>query len=96
MMGDAITSHFGLQLLQWALSETDLWTLAYRCANFMNKIHEPLERSAAVLDQILTHEEDELQFSDFILADNNYNYIQLELDLNYPHQLEMHVVNGEC
>lgn len=56
---ETFSNHLGLQLFHWAVSQSDFRYLAHRCAEFVNKFHEPLERGAAVLDNILTLEEEE-------------------------------------
>lgn len=60
IVADALSNNLGLHLLHWALSQSDIWYLAHRCADLVQKIHEPLERGAAALDNILTLEEDEV------------------------------------
>lgn len=58
-MGELLKETLGLQLLQWAFARSDVWcTASRRAVDFMNGIHEPLERSAAVLDGILTDDEE--------------------------------------
>lgn len=47
------------QLFHWAVTQSDLWYIATRCATLVNKIHEPLERGVAALDHLLTLEEEE-------------------------------------
>lgn len=63
LLKETLSNHLGLQLFHWAVSQSDLWHLAHRCAEFVNKLHEPLERGAAVLDNILTLEEEEADLS---------------------------------
>lgn len=61
-MGELLKETLGLQLLHWAFvgRRSEVWCTASRCAvDFMNGIHEPLERSAAVLDGILTDDDEE-------------------------------------
>lgn len=60
VIAESLSGHLGRQLLHWAVTQADLWYLAYRCADFVTKIHEPLERGVAVLDHLLTLEEEEL------------------------------------
>lgn len=47
-MASVLAETLGRQLLQ-----SDIWFLADKCANLVKRIHEPLERSVAVLDNIL-------------------------------------------
>ncbi|GAB0100025.1 BTB/POZ domain-containing protein 6 [Sergentomyia squamirostris] len=58
-IAETLSGHLGRQLLQWAGSQKDLWYLLYRCITIVQKIHEPLERGVAVLDNFLTLEEEE-------------------------------------
>lgn len=53
-MGSVLAETLGRQLLH-----SDIWFLADKCANLVKRIHEPLERSVAVLDNILTLEDDD-------------------------------------
>ena len=53
-MGSVLAETLGRQLLH-----SDIWFLADKCANLVKRIHEPLERSVAVLDNILTMEDDD-------------------------------------
>lgn len=53
-MGSVLAETLGRQLLH-----SDIWFLADKCANLVKRIHEPLERSVAVLDNILTIEDDD-------------------------------------
>lgn len=53
-MGSVLAETLGRQLLH-----SDIWFLADKCANLVKRIHEPLERSVAVLDNILTLEDEE-------------------------------------
>lgn len=53
-MGSVLAETLGRQLLH-----SDIWFLADKCANLVKRIHEPLERSVAVLDDILTLEDDD-------------------------------------
>lgn len=64
-MGELLKETLGLHLLHWAFARSDVWCTASRCAvDFVNGIHEPLERSAAVLDGILTGAEEEEEGAD--------------------------------
>lgn len=62
LLADTLSNHLGRQLLHWVVQQSDIWYLANRCADFVNKIHEPLERGVSVLDNILTLDEDEAEF----------------------------------
>lgn len=53
-MGSVLAETLGRQLLH-----SDIWILADKCADLVKRIHEPLERSVAVLDDILTLEDDD-------------------------------------
>lgn len=56
----AVKNHLGLQILHWAVSQSDIWHLAHRCSELVQKINEPLEKSAYVLDHLLTMDEDDI------------------------------------
>lgn len=63
----------GLQLLHWIIGQSDIWNLANKCADFVHKIHEPLERGAAVLDNILTFDgsdDDDSDINEWLYDDN--------------------------
>lgn len=59
LLKETLSNHLGVQLLQWAFSQSEVGSIANRCVQFVSKIHEPLERGAQVLDSILTVEEEE-------------------------------------
>lgn len=59
LLKETLSNHLGVQLLQWAFSQSEVGSVANRCLQFVSKIHEPLERGALVLDSILTVEEEE-------------------------------------
>jgi len=73
-MVDTLGGHLGRQLLHWAITQADIWYLAYRCAEIVTKFHEPLERGVAILDNILTLEEEET------IIDDRYSNEQLYMD----------------
>lgn len=60
LFSTALKSSLGLQLLHWAVSHSDIWHLAHRCSELAQKINEPLEKSAYVLDNFLTMDEDDI------------------------------------
>lgn len=60
LFGSALKNSLGLQLLHWAVSQSDIWHLAHRCSELAQKINEPLEKSAYVLDNFLTMAEDDI------------------------------------
>lgn len=64
----------GLHLLHWIIGQSDIWNLANKCADFVHKIHEPLERGAAVLDNILTldggDDDDDSDINQWLYDDN--------------------------
>lgn len=55
-------SHLGRHLLYWAITQSDFWYFADRCADLVNKFHDPLERGVQVLDHLLTLEEEEVAY----------------------------------
>lgn len=60
LLASALKNSLGLQLLDWAVSQSDIWHLAHRCSELAQKINEPLEKSAYVLDNLLTMDEDDI------------------------------------
>lgn len=74
IVADALSNNLGIHLLHWALSQSDIWYLAHRCADLVQKIHEPLERGAAVLDNILTLEEESIEEDEQIISINHHTY----------------------
>lgn len=60
LLASALKSSLGLQLLHWAVSQSDIWHLAHRCSELAHKINEPLEKSAYVLNNLLTMDEDDV------------------------------------
>lgn len=69
-MGSVLAETLGRQLLH-----SDIWFLADKCANLVKRIHEPLERSVAVLDNILTLEDDDTNRSVSAAAENHNNIL---------------------
>lgn len=64
LIASALKTNLGLELLHWALSQSDIWHLAHRCSELAHKINEPLEKSAYVLDNLLTMGEDDIDCID--------------------------------
>lgn len=60
LLASALKNSLGLQLLHWAVSQSDIWHLAHRCSELAHKINEPLEKSAYVLDNFLTMDDDDI------------------------------------
>lgn len=60
LLASALKNSLGLQLLHWAVSQSDIWHLAHRCSELAHKINEPLEKSAYVLNNLLTMDEDDM------------------------------------
>lgn len=60
LLASALKHSLGLQLLHWAVSHSDIWHLAHRCSELAQKINEPLEKSAYVLDNLFTMDEDDI------------------------------------
>lgn len=60
LLASALKNSLGVQLLHWAVSHSDIWHLAHRCSELAQKINEPLEKSAYVLDNLLTMDEDDI------------------------------------
>lgn len=60
LLASALKNSLGLQLLHWAVSQSDIWHLAHRCSELAQKINEPLEKSAYVLNNLLTMDEDDI------------------------------------
>lgn len=60
LLASALKNSFGLQMLHWAVSQSDIWHLAHRCSELAQKINEPLEKGAYVLDNFLTMDEDDI------------------------------------
>lgn len=58
LLAAAVKNHLGLHLLHWAVSNSDVWHLAHRCAELIHKIDGPLEKNA--FDNLLTLDEDEI------------------------------------
>lgn len=60
LLTSALKNSLGLQLLQWAVSQSDVWHLAHRCSELAQKINKPLEKSAYVLDNLLTMDDGDI------------------------------------
>lgn len=60
LIATAVKSSLGLQLLQWAISKSDIWHLAHRCSELAQKINEPIDKNAYVLDSWLTMDEENI------------------------------------
>lgn len=57
-------NNVGLQLLQWAVSQSDIWHLAHRCSKLMHKFNEPADKAAYVLDSFVTMDEADIDCID--------------------------------
>lgn len=60
LLASAIKHSFGMQLLHWAVSQSDIWHLAHRCSELAQKINDPLEKSAYVLENLLPMDDDDI------------------------------------
>lgn len=84
-MGSVLAETLGRQLLH-----SDIWFLADKCANLVKRIHEPLERSVAVLDNILTLEDEEANRTSSNVVDNSIqDHLQHRSRPNERRNLEM-------
>lgn len=60
LLTSALKNSLGLQLLQWAVSQSDVWHLAHRCSELAQKINKPLAKHAYVLDNLLTMDDGDI------------------------------------
>lgn len=51
-------------LFEWMFSKADVWYLLYRCVEYISKAHDPLQSSAALIDQIFVMEDSKPSSSD--------------------------------
>lgn len=64
MISGALKNNVGLQVLQWAVSQSDIWHLAHRCSKLMNKFNEPTDKRAHVLDSFDTMDQNDIDCID--------------------------------
>lgn len=83
LLASAVKSHLGLQLLHWAVSQSDIWHLAHRCSELVQKINEPLEKSAFVLDNLLAMDEDDLHLHCSGMRDLHLNRMHFDDEDDY-------------
>lgn len=87
LLAAAVKNNLGLHLLHWAVSRSDVWHLAHRCAELIHKIDEPLEKSA--LDHLLTLDEDEIDcYGIRRLQMHNLHFEEEDEDNDYSQQQE--------
>lgn len=60
LLASAVKNNLGLHLLHWAVSHSDVWHLAHRCADLIHKINDPLEKNTFIVDNLLTLDEEEI------------------------------------
>lgn len=90
MITGAFKQNVGLQLLQWAVSQSDIWHLAHRCSELMHKFNEPNDKSAYVLDSFAAMDANNIECIDaFHLHcmhfDDEDSYIDNDQRNNYIH-----------
>lgn len=78
-----VKSQFGLQLLHWAISQSDIWHLAHRCSQLVQKINEPLEKSAYVLDSLFDMDDDDMQMHCSGMRDLHLNRMHFDDEDDY-------------
>lgn len=83
LVAAAVKSHLGLQLLHWAVSQSDIWHLAHRCSELVQKINEPLEKSAYVLDNLLAMDEDDMHLHCNGMRDLHLNRMHFDDEDDY-------------
>lgn len=83
LLASAVKSHLGLQLLHWAVSQSDIWHLAHRCSELVQKINEPLEKSAYVLDNLLAMDEDDMHLHCSGMRDLHLNRMHFDDEDDY-------------
>lgn len=44
LIASAFKNSLGLQLLHWAVSQSDIWHLTHRCSELVQHINEPLNK----------------------------------------------------
>lgn len=89
-----LSSHIGRQLFHWVITQSDIWYLAYRCADFVTKIHEPLERGVAVLDGLLTIEDEDQTSHEDLISMEFFEENQENLDQQQQPQLLANNLNN--
>lgn len=81
-LAETLSSHFGRQLFYYLIKHSDIYHIANRCANFVTKIHEPLERGVAILDNLLTLEEEDIFTCDTFNSMENAHHENQQIILN--------------
>lgn len=59
LIASAFKNSMGLQLLHWAVSQSDIWHLAHRCSELAQHINEPIEKRVYLLNNSLSMDEDD-------------------------------------
>lgn len=84
----AVKTNLGIHLLQWAISHSDFWKIANRCTQLVQDINDPLDKSADVLNNILTMDEDDIDAHCITLRDLNLQQIHYQDDENGNNQID--------
>lgn len=96
LLAAAVKNHLGLHLLHWAVSHSDVWHLAHRCADIIHKIDEPLEKNAFAVDNLLTLDEDEIDcYGIRQLQMHNLHFDEEDEEDGYAQQQDQMNNNGE-
>lgn len=93
MITGAMKNNVGLQLLQWAVSQSDIWHLAHRCSELVQKINEPLEKSAYVLDNLLAMDEDDIHLHCGGMRDMHLNRMHFDDEDDYNGEQMQRFIN---
>lgn len=88
MIATAVKTNLGVHLLHWAITHSDFWQLANRCSQLVQKINDPLEKSAYVLDNLLTMDEDDIDVHCVALRDLNLHRMHFEDEDDYNDQAD--------
>lgn len=62
LLASAFKGSLGLQLLHWAVSQSDIWHLTHRCSELVQHINEPLNKRVFAInnnDSLLSMDEDD-------------------------------------
>lgn len=86
LLATAVKNNLGLHLLHWAITHSDFWHLANRCSQLVQKINEPLEKSAHVLDNLLTMDEDDFDAHCIGLRDLHLHRMHFDDEDDYNDQ----------
>jgi hypothetical protein len=75
--------YIGRYLFHWVVTRAYVWFIMYRCVDFMQKVHGPLDRSVRILDRILRTDEEDVDPEDDDVENNENGPLDWVLRTSY-------------